>query len=58
MKIALLIPSTTHKRHWTKIEETYLYKSLTSFSEKACKDHEYKVYVAVDIDDNIYSQQN
>jgi hypothetical protein len=58
MKIALLIPSTTHKRHWTKIEETYLYKSLTSFSEKACKDHEYKVYVAVDVDDNIYSQQN
>ena len=58
MKIAVIIPSTTNKREWTCMKETYLYNSVRSFIEKYNPNYEYKFYIGVDIGDKIYGIQN
>ena len=55
MKIAVLIPSTTKKREWNCITETYLFNSIISFVNKSNKSYQYKFYIGVDKDDTIYS---
>lgn len=55
MKIAFLIPSTTRKRPWRKMEETYLYKIFgQSFIRTASDDIEYTIYINIDADDPVY----
>ena len=57
MNCSFLIPSTSNKRDWKDIDETYLLKILLpslSNMKSYCK---VKVYVGYDIDDKIYSKQ-
>ena len=58
MKIAILIPSTTFKRDWICITETYLYNSIISFVSRYNPEYEYKFYVGIDKDDRIYNDKN
>ena len=54
MKIAFLIPSTTRKRPWRKMEETYLYKIFgQSFIHTTSDDIEYTIYINIDADDSL-----
>ena len=56
MKVAFLIPSTTHKRDdWTKAEDTLLWKILCSSLEKYTPQHQIKLFIGYDCDDRIYS---
>ena len=55
MKIALLIPSTSHKRDWKSFEDTYLYKhTIKTFLITYNKEHTYKFYIGIDRGDKIY----
>ena len=55
-QIGILIPSTTNKRDWKKLEDTSLYKVfLKSFLITSCKDYKYKLYLTIDEDDKVYS---
>ena len=56
-KIAVLIPSTTFKRDWNCITETYLWNSIICFVNTSQKDYHYKFYIGVDKDDKIYSDK-
>ena len=57
MKVAFLIPSTTRKRPWRKMEDTYLYKIFgQSFIRTASDDIEYTIYINIDAHDPIYSK--
>ena len=58
MKVAFLIPSTTRKRKWRKMEDTYLYNLFgKSFLNTITDKFEYTIYINVDADDPIYSQK-
>ena len=58
MKVAFLIPSTTRKRPWSKMEDTYLYKIFgQSFIHTVSDDIEYTIYINIDADDRIYSKK-
>ena len=55
MKIALIIPSTSHKRHWKTFEDTYLYKhTIKTFLITYNKEHTYKFYIGIDRGDKVY----
>jgi hypothetical protein len=57
MKVAFLIPSTTRKRPWRKMEDTYLYKIFgQSFIHTISNDIEYTIYINIDRNDPIYSK--
>ena len=57
MKVAFLIPSTTRKRPWEKMEDTYLYTIFgKSFIRTVSDDIEYTIYIYIDTDDPIYSK--
>jgi len=57
MKVAFLIPSTTRKRPWRKMEDTYLYKIFgQSFIRTVSDDIEYTIYINIDRNDPIYSK--
>ena len=46
MKVAFLIPSTTRKRPWRKMENTDLYKTFgQSFILTVSDDIEYTIYI-------------
>jgi hypothetical protein len=54
--IGILIPSTTHKRTWNKIEETALFSVFfQSFFTTYCRKYKYTIYLAVDDDDRMLS---
>jgi hypothetical protein len=57
-KLGFLIPTTTNNRNWTTIQETYFYniflKSLISTYDK---EHNYTIYLVIDRDDKLYSQE-
>jgi hypothetical protein len=54
--IGILIPSTTHKREWTKFKETTLCNIFfQSFFTTYCKKYKYTIYLVVDDDDHILS---
>ena len=57
-KIGFLIPTTTHNRNWTNIRETYFYQIfLRSFIATYDKEHKYTIYLVIDKDDKLYSQE-
>ena len=57
MKIAFLIPSTTRKRPWRKMEDTYLYKIFArSFIDTLNENMDYTIYIHIDKNDRIYSK--
>jgi len=57
MKIAFLIPSTTRKRPWGKMEDTYLYKIFArSFIDTLNENMDYTIYIHIDKNDRIYSK--
>jgi hypothetical protein len=64
VKRSLLIPTTSNKRQWKNINETYLVnvliKSLKSIiNEKgANKNIEYKLFIGIDKDDTIFDNKN
>ena len=60
MKVAFLIPSTTRKRPWRKMEDTYLYKIFGSkfYSIQLSDDIEYTIYINIDANDPIYTKIN
>lgn len=54
--IGILIPTTSHKRNWTKFEDTTLYKIyFESFFKTYCSNYSYVFYLIVDSDDSIFS---
>ena len=55
MKVAFIIPSTTHKRDWKSSEETLLWTVLCSSLEKNTPHHQIKLFIGFDCDDRIYS---
>ena len=58
-KIGIIIPSTSRKRPWSNILESYLYTHLIrSLLTTYNNEHEYKIYVVTDDDDPIYSKQD
>ena len=57
MKVAFLVPSTTRKRPWRKMEDTYLYKIFgQSFIRTVSEDIEYTIYINIDANDPIYTK--
>jgi len=60
MKVAFLVPTTSHNRDWKTIEESYLYKyflqSLTLSKTTPSKD-EYTIYLGVDHDDKLFNKE-
>ena len=55
-KIGILIPSTTNKRDWKKIEDTSLYNVfLKSFLITYSNEYNYTLYLTIDPDDKLYS---
>ena len=58
-KIGIIIPSTSRKRPWSNILESYLYTHLIrSLLKTYNSEHEYKIYVVTDDDDPIYSKKD
>jgi hypothetical protein len=59
MKVAFLVPTTSHNRDWKTIEETYLYKyflqSLPSTLSK--QNYKYTVYLGIDHDDKLFNEE-
>ena len=59
MKVAFLVPSTTNKRDWKCIEETYLFQILFTGLERYHPNGiDITVYVGYNDDDKIYSNDN
>jgi len=59
MKIAFLVPSTTNKRDWKCIQETYLFQILFNGLERYPPNAmDITVYVGYDEDDKIYSEDD
>ena len=57
-KIGILVPTTTHMRPWKLLRETHLYNTfLKSFLITYDREHEYIIYLIMDDDDKLYSQE-
>ena len=55
MKIGVLIPTTSNKREWNDIYESYLYNiTLKTFLLSYDKENEYKFYIGIDKNDKIF----
>jgi len=57
MKIGIILPSTSHKRDWTRPRHSYLFTTLTSLKETIDSEHTYKIYVGIDADDVFYNEE-
>ena len=58
-KVAFLVPSTTNKRDWKTIEDTYLWNILfKDLEEKTPTECDITVFVGYDSDDKIYHNMN
>jgi len=57
MKVAFLVPTTSHNRDWKTIEETYLYKYFLQSLPSTLSKHEYTVYLGVDHDDKLFNEE-
>jgi hypothetical protein len=55
MKVAFLVPTTSHDRDWKTIEETYLYKYFLQ-SLTLSTNYKYTVYLGVDHDDKLFNE--
>ena len=56
MKVAFLVPTTSHNRDWKTIEETYLYKYFLQ-SLTLSTNYKYTVYLGVDHDDKLFNEE-
>lgn len=56
VQVAFCIPSTTNKRDWKTIHETYLLKILLPTLSEMKSDCNIKVFIGYDEDDKIYSE--
>lgn len=54
-KVAFCVPSTTNKRDWNCIRDTYLFQILLPSITKLTNDYDVSVYVGYDHDDRLYS---
>ena len=55
-KVAFIVPSTTNKRDWSSVNETYLFNILMSeLQNKPPIDCDITLFVGYNIDDKIYS---
>ena len=56
MKVAFLIPTTSNKRNWKKIEESYLYNIfLKSLPQTLSNQYIYNIYLGIDSDDKLFN---
>ena len=59
MKIAFLVPTTTNKRDWSTITETYLWNVLMkNLEHKTPLNCEIKLFIGYDEDDKVLSNIN
>jgi hypothetical protein len=57
--IAILIPSTSRGRNWTKFEDCDLVKhTMASFYRTYDKEHKYSFFIGVDEDDTFYNNED
>ena len=57
MKIGILIPTTTFKTKFKKLEDTFLFKiCLPSLLNTINNQHTYELYLAIDDNDKVYSK--
>ena len=58
MKIGFIIPTTSANRNWNNISDIYLYSiTLKSFLITYDKEHKYKFYIGIDLDDKIFNNK-
>ena len=57
MKIAIIIPTTSHKRDWKRIQDTLLFQSIHSFLKTKSPEYEYKFFIGHDHDDPFYTER-
>ncbi len=58
-KIGILIPVTSRKTNWKKVEETYLCTHfIPSFNNTKCNSYEYVIYLGFDNCDRIYDNKD
>ena len=56
MKVAFLIPTTSNKRYWKTIEESYLYNILLkSLPQTLSNQYIYTIYLGIDSDDKLFN---
>jgi hypothetical protein len=64
IKISLLIPTTSNKREWKNINETYLVNTLIKSlkiiinKKNSNKNIEYKLFIGIDKDDTFFDNEN
>ena len=58
MNIGILIPTTSNKRDWSDIFDSYLFNvTLKTFLLTYDKEHKYKFYIGIDKDDPIFDNK-
>lgn len=58
MNIGFLVPSTSNKQEWNKIEDCFLYKYfLKSLYDTLSNKFNYTIYLGIDYDDVFYSKE-
>ena len=58
MKIGLLIPTTSNKRNWKDVKESYLFlNTIKSFFNTYDKENDYVFYIGVDCKDKIFDNK-
>ena len=55
-KIAFLIPSTSKNRDFKTLSDSYLFKFSQPSISSTCSTHEYKIFLGIDGDDELYNQ--
>lgn len=55
-KIAFCVPSTTNKKNWTTLEETFLFCILLPSIKSLVSDFDIEVYIGYDHDDKLYEK--
>jgi len=54
-RVAFCVPTTSNKRNWSKLEESYLYSIMLPSIKTLTNDFDIEVYVGYDTDDTLYS---
>ena len=57
MKLAILIPSTTNKRTWKTLTDSYILKSIESFKNTKDDNIDYKFFIMYDNTDTIWCKK-
>jgi len=56
IKVCIAIPSTSNKRNWSLIEDSYIYNSINNFNMYTNL-YDIAIYISYDYDDKLYSKQ-